>query len=164
MKNLVFGILGVFLISCEDNGSVESDLTGNELSYTLFSGSDFNFDGTVTIKEKRDGTVQLVIDLNGPTDESVFPAHLHFGSFDTPDADLAALLTPVDAKSGESITDLTFLSDDTEVTFKDFESFNGHIKVHLDDGANQNLILAFGNIGSNKLMLDGEAAQCDGPN
>lgn len=164
MKNILVVILGVFLISCADNSSTISDLTGQEVNYTLFSGSDFGFEGTVTIKEKVDGTAQFVIDLDGPTDESAFPAHLHFSSFDTPDAELASVLTPVNATSGISITDLRFLSDDSEVTYEQLLSFDGHIKIHLDDGANQNVILAFGNIGSNKLMLDGEVAQCDGPN
>ena len=163
MKNLVVVLIAVVLWSCSDS-NLNGDLTGNELNYTLFSGSEFGYQGAVTFQEKTDGTVRIVINVEGPEGESVFPAHLHFGSFDTPDAELAALLTPVNARTGESVTDLRFLSNDVAMKYSDFENFNGHIKVHLDDGANQDVILAFGNIGSNKLMFEGDAAQCEGPN
>ena len=163
MKRLGVVILIAVMWSCSDNAS-NADFTGNQLNYTLFQGSEFDYEGVVVISEKQDGSAQIRIELEGPEGERSFPAHLHFGSFDTPDAELAAVLSPVSAKSGISLTDLDFLSNDTRITFEALESFDGHIKVHLDDGANQNVILAFGNIGSNKLMLDGEVAQCEGPN
>jgi len=164
MRNILLCLLFIGMISCAESDNLNKELTGNEFSYSLFSGSDFGYEGLVTISEKRSGTAQVLIELSGPTGESFFPAHLHFNSFDTPDAELAALLSPINARTGISLTDLDFLADESLISFDDLVEFNGHIKIHFDDGANQDIILAFGNIGSNKLMLDGQAAQCDGPN
>ena len=163
MRNLAFATVLFVMLSCSDN-ELPEDLTGEELSFTLFSGSEFGYEGDLLMQEKRDGTTRITIELSGPTGEASFPVHLHFGSFSTPDAEVAALLTPVNAQSGISITDLGFLSDESAIGYDDLLTFDGHIKIHLDDGANQDVILAFGNIGSNKEMLDGEAAQCNGPN
>ncbi len=66
--------------------------------------------------------------------EYLFPAHLHFKSFNTPDIEVASLLTPVSATSGHSITDLEYLSDETKMIYADLISFDGHIKIHLGDG------------------------------
>lgn len=162
MRNLAFATVLFIVISCSD--SEVGDLTGEELNYTLFSGSEFGYEGDLLIQEKKDGQARITIELSGPEGEAFFPVHLHYNSFTTPDAEVAALLSPVNARNGISITDLDFLSDDSRVTYKDMVSFDGHVKIHLDDGVNQDVILAFTNIGANKEMIDGEAAQCNGPN
>ncbi|MEQ9426263.1 MAG: hypothetical protein RJQ09_17695 [Cyclobacteriaceae bacterium] len=163
MKYWIFGLMLSVTFGCTPD-SVQNEITGNQVQYALFSGSDFGYEGLVIIEELTNGSPRITIELSGPNGEASFPAHLHFGSFSNPNADLAALLTPINAKNGIGITDLEFLSDENKISYTDFINFDGHIKVHLDDGANQDVVLAYGNVGSNKAMLDGEVADCKGPN
>jgi hypothetical protein len=79
-----------------------------------------------------------------------FPAHLHFGAYDSPDSPTAFLLNPVNIKDLTSVTQLGALSDGRVLDFESFKKLNGHIKVHLaDSGPEYQIILTAGNIGSN---------------
>ena len=85
-----------------------------------------------------------------PTGSGGFhPAHLHYGTFDNPDAEMAAMLNPVDATTGESSTTIYKLLDETKVTYMDLVEFDGSIKIHLDDGPNKKVVIAAANIGLN---------------
>ena len=157
-----FVIIAFVLFSCgkEEQQVAPNEFTGNEVSYTLLSGTtDFDFYGTATIKEKKDGTAEIVVQLKNTQGTKQFPVHLHYKSFDQ-EANLAALLKPVDAATGRSVTDLTRLADETPVTYQDMVNFNGHINVHLDDNPN-GMILSYGNIGSNAdKPIDARLARC----
>jgi hypothetical protein len=152
-------ILGVALVlsvtySCDSSEDqvVPNDLTGNSVTYALEPASYWNITGTVTFNEKKDGTTRIEIKLNGLTDtnaDSEFPAHLHFGDVTTDKADVAALLKPVDLKTGVSKTDMSVLSDETLVTFDDLKKLGACVKIHLAAyGEGKNVVLAAGNIGS----------------
>ncbi|MGY6560339.1 MAG: hypothetical protein ACXIT9_13765 [Nitritalea sp.] len=123
------------------------------MEYPLFQGNaPFAFDGTFTVRELEDGTLTLDLRMNGPKgDASVaFPAHLHFGSYNEVDADIAFLLTPVNSETLRSETVLGSLSNGKTLTFADFQNFDGHIKVHLaDSGPEYEQILVAGNVGRN---------------
>lgn len=149
MKNLLFLLVfSVLLISCQENVST-NDFTGNETTYDLQSASQYNISGIVTLKEKRDGTTVVVLKLAGTSGESKLPVHLHLGDISTPGADVAALLTPVNAKTGISETVLKQLADETEISYSDLIKLNACVKIHLSDvGPERDIVLAGGNIGA----------------
>ncbi|MDZ7650572.1 MAG: hypothetical protein U5K54_27420 [Cytophagales bacterium] len=70
------------------------------------------------------------------------------GDLATPGADVAALLNPVDSKTGMSETILTQLADETNISYADLIQLEACVKVHLSDtGPERDIILAGGNIG-----------------
>ena len=159
-KYLTFFTIVFALLSCSKNQEVApNQFTGNEVSYPLLS-TDLGFRGTTTFKEKKDGTAEIVVQLENTTGPKNFPVHLHYKSYDQ-EANLAALLEPVAASSGESITDLSMLADETPITYKQLIDFDGHISIHLDDNINKDVILSYGNIGINaNKPLDARLARC----
>lgn len=133
----------------DDDSKQDNVLTGRSIEYPLTAGSEYSTSGTITFQEKKDRSLRAVIKI-GPSGMEVYhPAHLHYGVFEM-DALMAAMLHPVDGKTGEGITERVILEDDTVLTFEALQTFDGHIKVHGDDGPNRDLILAYGNIGKNK--------------
>ncbi|MCH6233499.1 hypothetical protein [Cognataquiflexum rubidum] len=151
MKKLAFIFLSsLVLFSCEQEK--ETIYTTNELTYNLYQGSDFNYTGKVQIKELLSGDLELTLELNGSkdTDPYFFPAHLHFGSYETADSPIAFQLDPVDIRTLKSVTILGQLSDGSKLKFADLNTFDGHIKIHLaDSGPDYQVILSVGNIGTN---------------
>lgn len=143
-------LLGFFLLTaCNDDEGDPSDLTGSSVTYPLFTGADdWGYEGEVTFAERKDGFALITLSLTGPSGTSLFPAHLHYGPYNLV-ADMAAMLTPVDAATGKSETLLKQLGNGEEISYEELINFNGHIKVHLGDGDNRSVILAYGNIGSN---------------
>jgi len=150
-KLLFFAGFSVILFSCQENMSI-NEFTGNEVTYDLQSASEYNVSGTVTLKEKRDGTTMMVVKVNGTSGVSKLPVHLHLGDITTPGADVAALLNPVNAKTGNSETILKQLADESEVSYSDLLKLNACIKIHLSDvGPERDIILAGGNIGASMI-------------
>ncbi|MDZ7650573.1 MAG: hypothetical protein U5K54_27425 [Cytophagales bacterium] len=62
----IFGMIlcGMILISCQENETT-SEFTGNESTYSLQPGSQYNTSGMLTIKERRDGASTVLVTLNG---------------------------------------------------------------------------------------------------
>lgn len=149
MKKIIAGVIFIsFLASCQESDSV-SEFTGNETTYALQQASDFNVSGEVTIKELKDGSAKVVIELKGTDGDLLLPAHLHLGDISTPGADIAALLNPVNASTGKSETIVSQLADESKITYKSLVNLEASIKVHLSDvGPERDIILAGGNIGS----------------
>ncbi len=154
-------ILACTVLACEKGEDFESnEFTGNEESYTLFSGSDWGFYGEVTFKEKKDGMAQVIVHLENTEGPLEFPVHLHNDSYDI-EADLIALLSPLKASNGISISESVIKADETAFTYKELIDFDGHIKIHLDEEANKDVILAYGNIGANQSKpIDQGMAAC----
>lgn len=149
MKRIV-GMLAaaIALTACQKN-DVVSEYTGNQVTYALQAGSQYPISGTAVIKERKDGAVSIQVQLTGTSDGTTSPVHLHMGNIAAPQADVAALLSPVTGKTGLSETIITRLADETPVTYASLVKLNACIKVHLSDvGAERNIILAAGNIGS----------------
>jgi hypothetical protein len=149
MKKL--GVLALFgvLVACQENEQAISDLTGNEVTYSLQPGSDYPVSGTVTFQERKDGTTRIIVALEGTEGNTAHPVHLHLGDLSTPDAEIAALLNPVIGNTGKSETLLGTLADETPVTYTALINLNACIKIHLSDsGPDRDIILAGGNIGS----------------
>src|SRR5688500_2074927 len=81
MKQFI-GMLALvaFLCACQENNTANDDFTGNETTYALASGSAYPVNGTVTFKEKKDGTAWVRLELSGTEGELKHPVHLHLGS------------------------------------------------------------------------------------
>jgi hypothetical protein len=149
MKKIV-GILALLVVftACHETETAKNDFTGNQSIYPLLSGSTYPINGTVTFKEKTDGSTLIQIALSGTEGDLKHPVHLHLGDLSTPDAAVAALLNPVIGKTGISETLLSKLSDESTITYHELVQYNACIKVHLSDaGPDKNIILAGGNIG-----------------
>jgi len=150
MKNLL-GIVAVLVVlsSCQENIAPESDLTGNETTYALLSGSTYPVHGNVIFKEKKDGTTLVRVELSGTEGELKHPVHLHLGAIASPDADIAALLNPVFGKTGISETTLGQLADESAISYQELLQLDACVKIHLSSsGPDKNVILAGGNIGA----------------
>ncbi len=131
----------------------EPDLyTGQQLEFELFKSSDYDYNGTLTVKELGDGRLEFAIQLEGAksSTEISFPAHLHFGGYDEKDAPIAFMLNPVSSKSLLSSTVLGRLSDGTDLTFERIKTLDAHVKIHLaNEGPDYKVILVAGNVGAN---------------
>ena len=152
MKNQLFFLILVLSIvfgSCnndDDQGELNG-LTGRELTYQLTSGEDYIINGKITFQEKTDHSLKATITMT-PTQEAVFhPAHIHVGPYAT-DAAMAVMLMPVIGETGKSTTESVIFVDGSIFTFEALQNFEGHVKIHGDDGPNKDLILAFTHIGS----------------
>lgn len=148
------------LISCQEPEAVP-EFTGNEISYELVAGSEYNVNGTISFKERVDGFTTVLISLKGTDGDAKHPVHLHLGTIATPRADVAALLSPVIAATGRSETLLDKLADDTPIRYQELSGIEACIKVHLSDsGPGRDVILAGGNIGASyvKELSNGRSA------
>jgi len=148
--------------SCQtsDESTLTSDLTGNEATYALYQASLYPVSGTVSFKEKKDGTTRIELKLSGTSGDLIHPVHLHFGNVTVENADLAATLNPVLGNSGISTTDISMLGDETAISYEDLKNMDASIKVHLAEaGPDQDIILAGGNIGSAASSLSGGRIQ-----
>lgn len=152
MRQLLLLILFLLYISsCSED---KEDLyTGKEVTYNLNQVSlDYDHDGKVTFKEMKIGALEITIQLSGEKGEDAyyFPAHLHNGTYDNPDAPMAAMLNPIDIRTLKSVTIINELSSGEVLRFDQLQNFDGHVKVHLAaDGPDYKVILVAGNIGSN---------------
>lgn len=138
----------IVLVACQETEKTSKDLTGNESTYPLLQASNYAVDGTVTFKEKADGSTLIVVALSGTEGSIKHPVHLHAGNVSEPDADVAALLNPVTGSTGISETHFTMMADETPVSYRQLIALNASVKIHLSDvGEAKNTILAAGNIG-----------------
>ncbi|MDN5200394.1 hypothetical protein QQ008_03455 [Fulvivirgaceae bacterium BMA10] len=141
----------VFVVSCSDSEPTNlGEFTGNEVTYQLFSASDYNIAGHIIFKQKTDNGIQAEVSLQNTQDGALHPLHLHYGAIGN-DGDLALLLEPIKGLSGKSTTVFSILGDESKFTYDDLLNFDGSVKVHLDDGLNRDVVLAGGNIGKNNL-------------
>jgi hypothetical protein len=150
MKKLIW-VLGSMLVfsACRENEAIQSEFTGNETVYNLFAGSQYNIDGTVTFKEKKDGKAVAVVTLSGTEGNIEHPVHIHKGDITAADADVYVLLNPVHGKTGKSETTISQSADEFALVYKDLINLEACIKVHLAaSGPDRDIILAGGNIGT----------------
>lgn len=149
MKRVILGLtIGMALIACQEDESIRSEFSGKETVYSLQPASAYNVNGTVTLKEKCDGSAVIVVALSGTEGNIEHPVHLHLGNIEAPGADIAALLNPVPGKTGMSETTLIRMADETPITYEQLIDLNACIKVHLAaSGPDRDVILAGGNIG-----------------
>jgi hypothetical protein len=139
-------VMVVLVLACTEPN--ETAFTGNEVTYDLQSGGVYNISGTVTLKERKDGTTSVIVALTGTEGVATHPVHLHKGYISESGADVAAQLTPLPAQTGRSETVLNQLADETPVTYAQLTDMVANIKIHLSEtGPGRDIILAGGNIG-----------------
>ncbi len=157
MKKLILAFATTLtFLACQENETAKSDFTGNETTYALQAGSDYNISGTVTFKEKIGGSSLALVNLTGTEGNLQHPVHLHLGELSTDGAAVAALLNPVLGKTGVSETTITKLADETTITYAQIIALQACVKVHLGAaGPERDIILAAGNIGSSNGAISG---------
>lgn len=134
---------------CGEDDADPAGLTGDSVTYPLFTGAaEWGYEGQAVFAERNDGFTLITITLTGPTGSARFPAHLHYGAYSV-EAEMAAMLNPVDAATGISETVVAQLANGQEINYDHLIDFDGHIKVHLGDGDDKAVILVYGNVGSN---------------
>lgn len=143
-----------FLLIMSACGKEEEGLyTGQQLEYLLYSAtSEYAYEGKVLFKEMVTGELEVTVQLFGDKREQAyfFPAHLHYESYDAPNAPMAAMLNPVDIRTLKSVSVIRQLARGENLSFNQLPDFDGHVKVHLaEDGPDYKVILVAGNIGSN---------------
>ena len=151
MKRTAFILLLSFLLfvqACQESAEV-IEFTGRSYTYNLISASTYNVSGAVTFKEKTNGNTVVMVELDGTEGNLEHPVHLHLGDMSTPDADIAALLSPIIGNKGKSETLVEKLADETKVSYADLLKMEAYISIHLAEfGAERDIILAAGNIGA----------------
>jgi hypothetical protein len=148
MKRVIWVVwIGLIMAACQESES-NSEFTGTEITYALQPGPDYEVSGLVTFRERRDGNTTVIVSITGTDGSEKLPVHLHLGDISQADVDVAALLSPVDSKTGKSETILSRLADETEVTYTSLLALEACLKIHLaDTGPGRDIILAGGNIG-----------------
>jgi hypothetical protein len=154
----IAAVLIIFALSCQEKEIQENNFTGNEITHQLIQSSDYDISGIITFKERLDKSTLVEIQLEGTQGNIYHPVHLHLGDINTPDADIAALLTPVYGENGKSETLLTSLANESKISYQDILQLDASVKIHLAaEGLDSQIILAVANIGSNgtELAKDG---------
>jgi hypothetical protein len=64
MKGITSILFAVVLLACQEPDAV-SEFTGNEMSYELVAGSEYDVSGTISFKERTDGYSTVLIALKG---------------------------------------------------------------------------------------------------
>ncbi len=145
-----FWLMAIVVLAACQKSEVASVYTGNQATYGLTQASQYAVSGTVTFKERKDGSTTVVVQLSGTDGAVQLPVHLHMGTVAANGATIAALLNPADAKTGTSQTILSQLADETPVTYKSLLALSAYINVHASvSGPESAVILAAGNIGAN---------------
>lgn len=166
LKNLLnFLVVGLLVFSgCEKKSGYDvepNDFTGNEIVYNLFSTSEFNISGFVAFKEKIDGSLSVEVDLLNTSGSIYHPVHIHAGAV-TDDGQLLSVLNPILGREGSSQTNLRSLmvNESTPFTMEALQNLNGSIRIHLDGGPGQDILLAAANIGANPSTMTNGAVIC----
>lgn len=129
----------------------QNELTGNLKEYPLATKDVAGIDGVAKFYERANGSTLGVILLNNPNPAGSYPAHIHAGAAGSGGGIILAL-NNVDGATGKSKTQITKLSDNTDLPYSDIKNLDGYINVHKS-AAELSTIVAQGNIGSN----DGKA-------
>ncbi len=156
-------VVACLLSACDGSDDASGAFTGRQTAYAMVSASEYNMQGTATFREKTGGDLQLTVQLENTVAGGQHPGHLHYGTVNVPGSEIALMITPVEGATGTSVTTFNQLADGTPFTFDDLMGFDGSIKVHLDGGANKDVVLAGANIGQNSAALSSDIAVCVSP-
>lgn len=138
-------IIAGLLWSCNkdgDGGGVAA-LTGDATTYEFWQSEGYS--GTVTFAKRTDNSTEITLDLNGPNTTGPFPAFLIEGSVATPKSPLLIL---TEIENGESVTNVSTLTDGTVITYDELINFDGHVSVFESFNGAQ---IVFAEIGANEL-------------
>tara|TARA_B000000441_G_C21658902_1_gene299967 strand:+ start:464 stop:889 length:426 start_codon:yes stop_codon:yes gene_type:complete len=134
MKNLLklflFVTIPTLIISCSDDDDGTTPFDGESVTYDLMSVSDPSISGEATFTEQENGTVKIVLDLEGTPAGGMHPAHIHNNTA-AEGGEIAISLEPVDGDTGMSTTIVSAKDDGTAITFEQLTDYDGYINVHL---------------------------------
>lgn len=155
----------LLFISCgtdDKEPMVADDITGNEITYNLYSASAFGISGTATFRELTGGGLDVTIELLNTSGSIYHPVHLHAGSV-RDDGQLVSVLNPVFGETGNSKSEVRFLMTDENkaFTFDELLRFDGSLRIHLDGGPGQDILVAAANIGTNDNLISDGIAICN---
>ncbi|WP_323832064.1 CHRD domain-containing protein [Algoriphagus sp. D3-2-R+10] len=125
----------------------QNELTGESKSYVLDEKDVPGINGTVTFRERMNGTTLAILEVENTIPDSSHPAHIHANSAEV-GGGIVVTFTPVDGTTGMSMTNVEALDDMTAITYDDLLTYDGYVNVHLSM-AQLGVIVAQGNIGSN---------------
>jgi hypothetical protein len=150
MRKLIVSVaIAAAAISCQENDQVKGDYTGREAVYPLVQASVYEIQGTVTFRERNDGSTDIAVTLSGTEGAIEHPVHLHPGNTTVDGAEIIASLSPVNGKNGASLTHLAQFADETAVSYADLLNLEACIKIHLAaEGPERDIVLAAGDIGT----------------
>jgi len=115
----------------------------------LIQTSAYPVSGTVTFKERKDGTTTVFIHLNGTSGSDRLPVHLHRGSAAANAPEVVVPLNTLNASTGISTTVVSQLTDGTKISYPDLLKVSGYVNVHASSsGPESAVILAAGNVGT----------------
>jgi hypothetical protein len=152
-------ILGLLVVSCDNDDSLNpvTDPVLDNIRYDLDERSESGVRGDAVFNEQADGSVQLILEVEGTSAGNMHPAHIHMNSA-VEGGSIIVSLEPVDGETGLSITTFTSLDDGTPLSYEDISELDAYINVHLS--ANDlGTIVAQGDIGQNELT--GESKSYD---
>lgn len=142
--------MGTVFVSCDNDDDLNpvTDPVLDFVKYDLEERSDSGVSGEAKFNEQEDGSVQLILELDGTSSGNSHPAHIHMNTA-VEGGGILYTFNPVDGTSGMSQSNVAALDDDTEFGYADVLTVDGYVNVHLsaDDLAT---IVAQGDIGANE--------------
>ncbi|MFO7746130.1 MAG: CHRD domain-containing protein, partial [Psychroflexus sp.] len=153
--------MSVIFASCENDDDLNpvTDPILDNTEYDLEERSDSGVSGEATFSEQEDGSVQLILELEGTSSGNSHPAHIHMNSA-AEGGSIIVSLAPVEGDTGLSITTFSALDDGTPISFEDIEGLDAYVNVHLS--ANDlGTIVAQGDIGVNELTGESKSYDLD---
>jgi len=124
----------------------ENEITSTATTYSLASVNNSGIDGTVTFAKRVSGSTLVTVDLDGTSPTGNYPIFIHDNSIATT-GPVAINLNNYNGATGKSETSVRKLNNNTDITYDQLRSFNGHVNVATS--AIDPTYVAQGNIGSN---------------
>lgn len=134
----------VLFADCSKDDSEPQKLGSKEFS--LHSVDKPEVQGKVTFYERKDGSTDVVLQLNGSSTD-IHPGFIYNGK-ESAGGSVAITLDPIECDCQSSTTTVTKLDNGTAITYDALKAFNGHVKIHQSASELQTVI-ARGNIGIN---------------
>lgn len=141
-----FAISSLTIVGCSEDDPV---VTENIITYTLEERTDSGVSGNIEFLELSDGRIQAQISLDGTTDGSSHPSHIHMNSA-AAGGGIIVSLDPVDGATGSSVTIFDKADDGSNLAWTDIDNLDAYVNVHKSS-AELDVILAQGDIGVNVL-------------
>ncbi len=141
----VFFLASGLLIQCSKDDDTP-DFIGRSKEYTLHPVNGSGVTGSIIITERKDGHSSVLVSINNAA-KDVHPAFIYYND-EAKGGEVAFTLKAIDCSCASSTTEVSKMDNGVPIRFDDLIGFNGHIRVHKNKNA-MDQVLAMGNIGSN---------------
>lgn len=148
---LMMFISTLLFIGCsdDDDGGNPNNPNLDSKTYQLLEIGNSGVSGTATFTDQSNGSVSVVLDLNGTPQDGMHPSHIHMNSA-AEGGGIAVSLNDVDGATGISETIVTQTDDGSPIDYDALLNFDGYINVHLS-ASDLATVVAQGDIGVNEL-------------